>query len=213
MEEGYIKIYRKITESDVFFDKAALQVFIWVLTSVDRKTGTLTTGRIRVAESLKMPPSTFYKILKRLQKKYQLVNIRATSKCTAISVINWDKYQSNNVDKLGITQKESKTEQQSSTKQEYKNKKQEYKRDVQSSSPDYLKKIPKEDLKEYLSMSSATEKQVLEKGSELYDYCKSKGRAYKDYKAFLRNALRKDYPKRVSSFDEPIRLESTGGWG
>jgi len=66
------------------------------------------------------------------------------------------------------------------------------------SSQEFLKKIPLEDIRELQENAAitATEEQIRAKGLELNDYCIAKGRRYKNYKAFLRNALRKDYPKK-----------------
>ena len=60
----------------------------------------------------------------------------------------------------------------------------------------YLKNVPLEDIKEFMEEFDATEKQIRLKGEELTDWCLANGRRKKDYKATLRNALRKDYPKK-----------------
>lgn len=61
----------------------------------------------------------------------------------------------------------------------------------------YLQKIPKTDLEEFIKLFNCSEKQVIGKGNDLFYYCKAKGKIYKDYKAFLRNALRKDFGDRA----------------
>lgn len=63
------------------------------------------------------------------------------------------------------------------------------------SSLSYLKNIPLEDLVEFTTSFNCNQTQVKDKALGLYDYCEAKGRRYKNYKAFLRNALRRDYPK------------------
>lgn len=73
------------------------------------------------------------------------------------------------------------------------------------SSISYLKNIPLDDIKEFIEITTATENQIRNKGEALFDYCEAKGRRYKNYKAFLRNALRKDYAKK-SAFDEKLVL-------
>jgi len=57
----------------------------------------------------------------------------------------------------------------------------------------YLLTIPVEDVADMVKTTGATERQVREKGQALYDYCESKGKQYKNYKALLRATLRKDY--------------------
>lgn len=68
------------------------------------------------------------------------------------------------------------------------------KRSAPSSSPKYLTNIPLEDIQGLRNISSATEAQIRRKGEELSDWLLSKGRTYKDYRAFLRNAVRRDFP-------------------
>jgi hypothetical protein len=60
----------------------------------------------------------------------------------------------------------------------------------------YLSKIPENDLKEFVQKFVCSENQVRQKGEALLDWCKSNGKLKKDYKAFLRNALRKDFGNR-----------------
>ncbi len=67
------------------------------------------------------------------------------------------------------------------------------------SSVEYLKNIPKEDIDEFTKKFNVYPEGVKEKGEDFYSYCESKGRDkgyYKNYKAALRNAIKKDYGKR-----------------
>lgn len=63
-------------------------------------------------------------------------------------------------------------------------------------STNYLKAIPQGDVDEFLKRFVATEKQIRSKGEDLYLYCERKGRQYKNYKAFLLNALKRDFKER-----------------
>lgn len=62
--------------------------------------------------------------------------------------------------------------------------------------PEYLDNVPQEDIKELMEKSSATPEQIRSKAEDLRDYCRSHSKRYKDYRAFLRNAVKRDYPKR-----------------
>lgn len=93
MNNGWIKFYRSAVEHPVFDDDKAFKVFIWLLANVDRNTGDMTTGRNWVSQALKMNPSTFYKAVKRLEKKYKIVTQVSNNRFTTISVLNWAKYQ------------------------------------------------------------------------------------------------------------------------
>lgn len=96
MNEGWIKLHRQSLENDIIQDATAWQIFTWLLLKVDRTTGRKITGRFWASEELAMKPITFYKALKRLEKKYKVVTLLVTGKATEISLINWEKYQSSN---------------------------------------------------------------------------------------------------------------------
>src|SRR5260221_3756209 len=93
MENGWVKLHRKIINNDIFHDENALKMFLWILISVDKSSGTKNVARSWCAPGLRMKPTTFYDVLKRLEKKYKVVTARVTSKYTVISLINWKKYQ------------------------------------------------------------------------------------------------------------------------
>lgn len=59
-------------------------------------------------------------------------------------------------------------------------------------SMEYLKKPPKDDLKEFAERFSVTEKTIESKAEDLLLYCERSGRRYRNYKAFLLNALKRD---------------------
>ena len=60
----------------------------------------------------------------------------------------------------------------------------------------YLEDIPLKDMEEFTLAFNITASQLKDKAETLADYCRAKGRKYKDYKAFLRNAIRKEFTKR-----------------
>lgn len=64
------------------------------------------------------------------------------------------------------------------------------------SSLNFLKEISKEDIEEFTLKFKCEIANVKTKANALYDYCQSKGKVYKNYKAFLSNALRKDFGER-----------------
>ena len=69
----------------------------------------------------------------------------------------------------------------------------------------YLQEIPLGDIEEFKNITSATGAHIKEKGAALFDYCQAHGKKYRNYKAFLRNALRRDFPKK-SPFSEEYKL-------
>lgn len=60
----------------------------------------------------------------------------------------------------------------------------------------YLENIPEEDISYFTENFRISKRQLKEKGEELADYCRAKGKKYKNYKSFLRNAVRKEYGKK-----------------
>lgn len=110
MDQGWIKLYRKLLESRVFQNEGLLKVWVWCLLKanhegkwVSLKTGKGITevwvnpgefifGRKKAAKELKMNPET---IRKRTQKLKSMQNLTTQNKThyTLVSIINWDTYQ------------------------------------------------------------------------------------------------------------------------
>lgn len=65
-------------------------------------------------------------------------------------------------------------------------------------SVEFLRNVPKDAIDEFTEKFNVYEQGIRTKAEELYDWVKSKGkeRSYKDFRAFLRNALRKDFGVR-----------------
>lgn len=193
MNEGWVKLHRKINENEVMGDTNASHIFLWLLVNVDRTTGSTKIGRFWLSQVLHMNPSTLYKALIRLEKKYKVVTLRSNSQFTEISLTNWSKYQSgNSKSNSEVTARE----QQGNTLQEVENK--EYK-NKETGSIAYLTNIPLGDATLFASKFNCTQSQVRDKGEALLNYCKAKNKKYSDYKAFLRNALERDYGVRVKN--------------
>jgi len=83
-----------------------------LLLLADRKTGELTIGRQQIAQQLRITQSSVYRALCRLQTEQRIV-MKPNNKWTAVSILNWDKYQSNRTT----------NEQQTNTLQEVRSKK------------------------------------------------------------------------------------------
>lgn len=72
------------------------------------------------------------------------------------------------------------------------------------SSLNFLKEISKEEMQEFTLKFKCEDANVKTKANALYDYCKAKGRVYKNYKSFLSNALRKDFGERPPKEKVPV---------
>lgn len=78
------------------------------------------------------------------------------------------------------------------------------KKEREKTSPDkpethlsYLKNIPEKDIKEFTDDYKVTEEGLKAKASDLLDWCEANGKRKKNYKAFLRVAVKKDFGKRT----------------
>lgn len=189
METGWIKLYRKILDNDGLFRSAhTFTIWCWLLLNADKKTGEVKVGRHMLARWLKIKPSTVYLTLQRLQNM-TMVNLKPNNKMTTVVILNWHTYQDKPDNKM------RETKQQDNTIQEYKKKNKEDKNIIYTSL-NFLLNIP-EELKEELSKRYiCSNSQVISKAEDLYNYCKSTGKTYKDYAALLRTAIRKDFGVR-----------------
>lgn len=90
------------------------------------------------------------------------------------------------------------------------NNKEKYKRESKNSNLDdntdlsnhthisYLSNIPLEELGLLLERFSATKRQILSKADDLANYCRAKGKVYKNYHALLINALKRDFGEKTT---------------
>lgn len=60
-----------------------------------------TIGRFWASDELGLNSNTFYKALKRLEKKWHMVTLSGNNKSTDVWIVNWAKYQNNK--RLGNT--------------------------------------------------------------------------------------------------------------
>jgi hypothetical protein len=126
--------------------------------------------------------------------KHTMIATKKTTRGLIITVLNYDKYQDvkNYKDTMSATQNDTREPQSSHT---INNNDKNVKNINIYSSSSFLLDIPSKDLEQISTDIGVDKKDIILKGKELFDYCKSKGKQYKDYKAFLRNCVRKDKPK------------------
>ena len=65
----------------------------------------------------------------------------------------------------------------------------------------YLREIPEQELEEFYNRFDCDKKAIKSKAESLMLYCQSKGKIYKNYRAFLINTLKKDFKERK----EPLK--------
>lgn len=132
-----------------------------------------------------------------LEKQEETKHIRATDKWYRCVVLM--KESMNAKESLAILKKvESDTKETlvGNTKESLVNNNKRDNNKINIESISYLEDIPIRDIEEFTTKFNISERQLKEKAEELADYCRAKGKKYKDYKAFLRNAVRKEYKVR-----------------
>lgn len=93
MDNTYVKLYRSLLDHDTLSnDNTALIVFVKLLLKVNRHTGSLITGRFKLAAMTNLKPSTCWDALRRLETD-SIVTLSPTGRNTTIYICNWHEYQ------------------------------------------------------------------------------------------------------------------------
>jgi len=139
MTSGYIKVWRKLTESSIYRKSEAVHLFVHLLLTASRlerrvmsgnqliaiKPGQLITGRKKLSAETGINESKVYRILE-LLKSEQVIEQQTNSKYSIITVLNWSSYQDGEQQiEQQMNSKRTADEQQVNTKQECKNGKKE----------------------------------------------------------------------------------------
>ena len=135
MHRGYIKLWRKCTDSKMYQNPKLWTLWTYLLLEathkpikryignqvVEQMPGQYITGRKRLAKELRVSERSIRTLLLALVKD-QKVTIKTTNKYSIISIVNWDTYQPEK-DKTTskTTSDRPATDQQPTTEQEHKN--------------------------------------------------------------------------------------------
>ncbi len=106
MNNGWIKLHRKIIDSVVFKNEKCLKIWIWILSKANHKqnetiigrqkitikTGQFIMGGIKAEQVLDIARKTIYYWLDFMERE-GMIAIKKTNKYTIITIPNWDKYQ------------------------------------------------------------------------------------------------------------------------
>ena len=102
MEQGWVKLHRKLLESLTFENEKCLKIWIWCLLKTNHKDkkcligrqkivvkkGQFIMGSIKSSEKLQLAKSTLWYWLEFLEKEGQ-VEIKKTNKYSVITIKNW----------------------------------------------------------------------------------------------------------------------------
>jgi hypothetical protein len=102
LHRGFIKLYRKILDSEIFYKPEHLQLFLYLLINanhepgkvrgIDVKRGQHLTGRKQLSTNLNYKESTTYKRLLWLKDK-KFIALKSNNQSTMVSICNYDSYQ------------------------------------------------------------------------------------------------------------------------
>lgn len=203
---GWIKLHRKLLENPIFSNEKGLKVWIWCLLKANHadqeiylgmkkitlKSGQFVFGRESAGGQLKMAYSTVRNWITIL-KQDSYIDINSTNKYSIVTINKWSDYQ------LADTKEDNKIKtnhttdgQQMDTDKNIENDK----NNKEETNISYLIDIPEKDIEYFLAKYKCELVPLKQKADSLYTYCKSKGKKYKNYKAFLENAVRKDFGYR-----------------
>ncbi len=213
MDKSWIKLYRKIKEKAWYTNSQYVHLWVHILIRADHeekefmwngkimktKRGQFVTGRKKLKEETGIPETTIENILKIFEKDGQ-IGQQKNNKFRLITVNNWEEHQ-----KVGqqMDIKRTSNGQQMDTDKNLRIK--ELKNNTERHI-DFLLNIPDEVIKDFSKEFNVYEQGIRGKGTDLYNYCKAKGKLYKDYKAFLRNAVKKDFGLRPIEAPKPWEI-------
>lgn len=110
---------------------------------------------------------------------------------------NWEKFQILRADRKKDSDIPPPDVNQVTTKRPHKLSKDKIREENIIHSPQYLKNIPADDMKEFLERFDASRKAIISKAEDLIFWLESNGKTKKNYRSFLLNALKKDFPERT----------------
>lgn len=104
--EGWISLYRKLLNSEIFQNEKLLKVWIWCLLKATHKEhvqlvgrrkielqkGQFIYGRKKASEELRMKESTVRDYMS-LLKNLQNIDIKSDNKFSIVTIVNWELYQ------------------------------------------------------------------------------------------------------------------------
>jgi hypothetical protein len=214
--DGWIKLHRKLLDTSFYGNPLTVALFIHCLLKANHKDkkilwngkeivitrGSFVTGLKVLSKETGISIQSIRTAFVNL-KSTNTLTIKTTTKFRIVTILNYEQYQALTIK---LTNKQQTSNKQATTNKNEKNdrNKEEY------THINFLKQIPSNDLEELFKRIQATRTQIQEKADDLYNYCQAKGRVYKNYKAFLINALKRDFGVRTIH-REGVSIDGLGG--
>lgn len=131
MNNGYIKLHRKLLSCSIFGNAPMVQLWVWCLLRARHEPGSVTIGRQTVelepgqfifgrhvaSEELRTPGSTVWRMMKSLEE-LGMLKIESNNKFSIVTVENWASYQSGNEE---VKSKRKRTAKEADTNKNEKN--------------------------------------------------------------------------------------------
>lgn len=177
MNEGWIKLHRKMVDWEWYTDANTFRLFMHLLITVNYKdkpwrgmvikAGQRVAGRIALAEELGLTERQIRTSLTKL-KTTNKIAIKTTSKFSVITLVKWEKYQAEDIEATSKTTSNESNErptsdQQTTTSKECKERKKEKKEDI-GAFPEWL---PIDDWEGFCEMRKKIKKPLTARASKL----------------------------------------------
>jgi len=212
-DKSWIKLYRKIKEKGWYQNSKYVHLWVHILFRANHeekefmfngsihktKRGEFITGRKALSSETGIAESTIEDILKLFENEGQIQQ-QKNNKFRLITVLNYEKFQDK---QQPANNQPTSSQQPADTNKNLRIK--ELKNNTERHI-DFLLNIPEEVIKDFSKEFNVYEQGIRGKGKDLYNYCKAKGKLYKDYKAFLRNAVKKDFGLRPIEAPKPWEI-------
>ncbi len=150
--------------------------------------GQVIYGRYSYAEKMGIKPNESHRVsrmLSRLVKTHNKIDIKPSNKCTVVTIKNYEEE----------TRMDNKTDIKQTTDRQQTDT---HKSDKSVKNREYLLSLPLEDINQLVKKFSISPEQVTRAAEDAHDWCKANGKVKKDYQAFLRNWLRKNFTSKAN---------------
>lgn len=212
-KSSWIKLYRQIINSEFWFAERFTKAQAWVdllllanhapttcfIRGIEIRVrrGQLAYAQSTLADRWKWNERTVNSFLKLLENR-RMIQFNSDNVTTVTTIRNYNQYQKS----TGQTTDQN-TEQSKSRIQTNKNDNNDKNNNIQvRHDKNYLLQVPFSDLQVFTQTYRVTETEVKQKAEELFNYCEAKGKSYKDYRAFLANALFRQFGKRDTGYSQ-----------
>jgi uncharacterized phage protein (TIGR02220 family) len=210
---GYIKLYRKILDSQVFVHEKTLKIWIWCLlkanfkpkwidlkigkgsTEIEVKRGQFIFGRNKAADELNMRSSTVYSHMQKLVRMGNII-MDSNNQYSIVTICKYDSYQKGIYSDM--TSNEQVTDNQRTTNGQLTDTTNKENNDKKERiNPEYAQFITTFNLKTGKQFKGDT------KSKGQFDKCLSEGYTLEDFEEAIINCLEDDYHKKNPKYLTP----------